>query len=109
MHALTVDDQGNVALIDFMDIHTHGWLRSVKGAKVYETGEILKDAPELHRFYGPVLSKARPLFAYLKGSRREYGDHAIRFRIGFLANNGFCVPSPEVVDANYELAEDQNV
>lgn len=105
MHALAVDESGKVAIIDFRDIHTHGWLRYVKGAKVYETGEVLKDTPELHRFQWPLPERARPLYAYLKGSKVKYGNKAIKFRIGFSTTTGFCIPSPHVIEANYELTE----
>jgi hypothetical protein len=109
MHALAVDNSGNVALIDLEDISQHGWLRCVRGAKILETGEVLKDCDVFHRPTPDAaldmlsLPRAKPVWGYVKGSRERYGEKALKWKLGFKAQNGFCVPDLNVLEANYEL------
>jgi len=110
---LMVDMKGNVAIIHADEVYrffAERVSRHAMGAYIIETETILKDCLNLHSyirwlktpdvFRPPV---ARPIFGYLKKSKELYGDKAIRFKLGYKADNGFSVPPADTLDLLYSV------
>jgi hypothetical protein len=108
---LLIDMKGNVAIVPAYEIH-RTWANRIvnqaKGALVVETGEVLKDCAELSKYkrsMGTPVPEAHAVFGFLKGSKKSYGDKAIRFRLGYQAANGFSVPLMDTLQLLYEVEE----
>jgi hypothetical protein len=106
---LLVDMFGNIARVPKSEMNRF-WhfriLRHAAGAVVQETGEVLKECKELQHYKpSPEVSypNVRPIWGYLKRSRELYGDKAIRFKLGYEAENGFSVPPRSTLEQLYSV------
>lgn len=102
LHAVIVDQQGRSARVPLTMV-PDGILRMCDGLKIEETGQVFRDC---RRFSFPTevqwpLPTARVLYAHLKCNYEIAGHQAMVFRIGLKADNGFSIPTQDVIDKVY--------
>ncbi|BAG41539.1 hypothetical protein [Ralstonia phage phiRSL1] len=99
---LLVDSDGRAATVDAAALN--GRLPSCSGAMVLGTNIVLRALPKNADFPTGPLPEARPIYAQTKYAVQEFSEHdALIWKIGFQADNGFCVPDRNVLRQGYTL------
>lgn len=96
---MLLDAQGNAALVKFADL-PHGIIRTSYGLKVWETDEVIKAPSGSFQFplHAPV---ARVVYARTRYGYAQFGEKAIVWAMGLQNDQGFSLPSAEIINSLY--------
>lgn len=101
---MVLDSQGRAALIALADLPP-GFLRIFYGVKILDSGEVPR-TPAANMSFPFSAPRAQPLYARTKFGISFVGrENALVWNIGWIADNGFSVPTRRAIETAYEVVE----